>query len=568
MNSNCNAESVLSGSQWFTIAGVPAATLRAEFIKSAAPNGLNLALTLTNHGDVDQDITVSFPTLKIHVSGDPDDVSYLFPEKTANISSRDVTLSADYGPNFLMQFTDVFGPSAGCGAAVIVQDFDGRSKTFTLEKQDNMVSDQTVYHIHVAAQQSYSFPKVSVVLHNGDWHGGFRAYQEWLASWYVPHTPHPAWLERAFYMRRDYPLGGSDLLFDEDHNRYTFDSLIKEGQAFGGIDFIDISGWALSDTHGRVGDYPIDLGGVQDFHANIKKAKAEQIPTGLYFEGYLIDKNSDVGRANGPAWQLTGKDGKGLWWPHGSPEMFICPWVKDWQAYLSNRMAQVASQTGAQAVYLDEFNCGSRQCYAANHGHPPGANMIEGQIQMTQQVRAALDKAGLRSTILYTECTPVDISAPFVDGTFTYALPSSAPSAYNVKLNLWRFAFPKIRVWDMLSSGVEPHILSAEDFHFAFWHGDGIWLKGRADTWYGQDILEFLRWAHPLMLKHSAAFAGAADPLIGTSDPHILINRFRGGGETVYTLLNGTYETRHFKFHGREFVFPPRGVQLVAESDN
>jgi hypothetical protein len=567
MSSTCNVDSAFAGSQWFSIDGTSAASVHAELTKSAVPHGVGLSLALTNNGDADQDVVVSFPSLNIHVSSDPEDVSYLFPEKVANISSRDATLTADYGPNFLLQFTDVFAPKAGCGAAIVVQDSSGLSKTFTLVKLNNAVSDQTEYHIRIASHQTYSLPQVSVILHNGDWRSGFKAYQQWIASWYQPHTPHPAWLQRTFYMRRDYPLGGSDLLFDQTNNRYTFDSLLKEGRAFDGIDFIDISGWGLSDTHGRVGDYPIELGGVQNLRTNIEKAKADHVPTGLYFEGYLIDKNSDVGRAHGLEWQLIGKDGKRLWWPHGSPEMFICPWVPAWQSYLSSRMAEVAGQTGAQAVYLDEFNCGSRRCFATNHGHPVGANMIEGQIQMTQHVRAALDKAGLRSTIVYTECTPVDISAPYVDGTFTYALPSSTPTAYNTKLNLWRFAFPKVQVWDMLSSGVEPHILSAEDFRFAFWHGDGIWLKGRADTWYGEDILAFLRWAHPLLLKHAEAFAGEADPLIESSDPHILVNRFHGGGETVYTLLNGTYETRHFTFHGKDLEFAPRGVQLVAESD-
>src|SRR6185437_5453669 len=141
----------------------------------------------------------------------------------------------------------------------------------------------------------------------------------------------------------------------------------------------------------------------------------------------------------------------------------------DWQTYLSGRMASTARETGAQAVYLDEFGCRDRRCYAPNHGHPVGANMIAGEIGMERKVREALDAARMTSTIVYTECPPVDIAAPFVDGSFTYALPSSAPGAYGIKLNLWRFAFPQVRLWDMVSSGVEPHILSAEDFRYAFW---------------------------------------------------------------------------------------------------
>ena len=569
MNSGCDAASTLGGSEWFHVAdssGKEAGAVKAELSRAPTPQGLSLSLALTNTSDRDVDVALAFPSLKIHVSNDPEDVSYLFPEKVATISSKDAGLSAEYGPNFLLQFTDVFAPKAGCGAAVVVEDTTGQSKVFALKKDKDLVYDRTEYQVHIPVHQSYSSPQVAVILHNGDWRAAFGAYKQWVGSWYEAHTPHPAWLERSLFMRRDYPLGGSDLLFDEDRNRYTFDRLIQEGHAFGGIDFIDISGWALSDAHGRVGDYPIELGGAEDLRANVQLAKTDHVPTGLYFEGYLIDKNSDVGRSHGAEWQIIDKDGQGLWWPHGSPEMFICPHVRAWQDYLSNRMANVAKQTGVEAVYLDEFNCRNRQCYAANHGHPVGANAIDGEIEMTKRVRTALDKQGLKSTIIYTECPPVDVGAPYVDGSFTYALPSSEPAAYNTKLNLWRFAFPKVRVWDMLSSGVEPHILSAEDFRFAFWQGDGIWLKGRADTWYGQDILDFLRWAHPLLLAHAAAFAGEADPLIDSPDSHILINRFHGAGETVYTLFNNTYETRKFNFHGRSLVFAPRGVQLIAET--
>ncbi len=564
----CDTTSTLHGSDWFNVAdrsGQPVDSVKAALDKARSPDGLSLSLTLTNTGDRDVDVVLSFPSLSIHVSSDPEDVSYLFPQRVALISSRDASLSADYGPNFLLQFTDVFSVHSDCGASVIIQDTRGEAKSFILNKENNLVSDRTEYHVRIAPHQSYSPPPVSVVSHNGDWRAGFNAYRRWVSSWYAPDTPHPNWLQRSLYMRRDYPLGGSGLLFDEDRNRYTFNRLLREGQAFGGIDFIDISGWALSDVHGRVGDYPIELGGAENLRANVQLAKSEHVPTGLYFEGYLVDKNSEVGRSHGAEWQLTSKDGKGLWWPHGSPEMFICPYVPAWQAYLSNRMATVARQTGAEAVYLDEFNCRNRQCYAANHDHPVGADMIEGEIEMTKRVRLALDDEGMKSTILYTECPPVDVGAPYVDGSFTYALPSSAPTAYNAKLNLWRFTFPRVHIWDMLSSGVEPHILSAEDFRFAVWQGDGIWLKGRADTWYGQDILDFLRWAHPLLLKHAAAFAGESDPFIDSPDPHILINRFVGGGETVYTFFNDTYETRHLTFRGRRLNFPPRGIQLIAE---
>ncbi|HEX5283455.1 MAG TPA: DUF6259 domain-containing protein [Bryocella sp.] len=563
MSQSCTVASVLGGSPWFKMSG--AESLKPSLNSSHAADGVDLSLSLANPTDHEITTTVSFPSLSLHIGREPADVSYLFPQKLATISSAEQALSADYGPNFLLQFTDIFSAQARCGAAVIVEDTSGQPKTFALAKAGRTILDPTDYVLHIPAHETYALPPVRIVLHNGDWHSGFRAYQEWLATWYKSRSARSAWLQNSFYMRRDYPVGGSGLLFDESHNRYTFGHLIQDGKAFGGIDFIDISGWALSETHGRVGDYPIELGGLENLRSNIADATSEHIPTGLYFEGYLIDKNSDVGRAHGVQWQIVGEDGKGLWWPHGSPEMFVCPRIPDWQRYLSQRMASTAKETGAQAVYLDEFGCRDRRCNAPDHGHPIGANMIPGEIGMERSVREALDAAGMTSTIVYTECPPVDIAAPFVDGSFTYALPSSTPSAYGIKLNLWRFAFPQVRLWDMVSAGVEPHIVSAEDFRYAFWMGDGVWLKGRSDTWYGQDALSFLRWAHPLLHEHAAAFAGEAVPLVSSPDSEVLINSFRGGGETVYTFFNGSYATKRLKFHGRPFTLAPRDVGLFAQ---
>ncbi len=567
MKAQCETTATLGDSEWFHLAdstGKRVDNLKAVLHKTPSPHGLDLSLEVTNTSDQDADVTLAFPSLTIHVSSNSQDVSYLFPQGVATISSDDATLSAEYGPKFLLQFTDVFAPRAGCGAAVIIEDTSGLAKTFVLKKEMDSVTDRTEYHIHLAAHQTYSAPPAAVVLHNGDWRPGFHAYQRWLSSWQNQNAPQPEWLQRSFYMRRDYPIGGSGLLFDEANNRYTFNRLLQDGRSFGGIDFIDISGWALSEAKGRVGDYPIELGGPADLRANIEQAKREHVPTGLYFEGYLVDTNSDVGREHGAQWQLIEKNGKGKVWPN-SPEIFLCPHVSAWQTYLTDRVASVAKQTGAQAVYLDEFGCDNWQCYAAGHGHPAGANMFGGQIGMAKRLRKVLDEEGLKQTILYTECPQVDIAAPYVDGSFTYALPSSVPGAYGAKLNLWRFAFPHVRLWDMLSSGVEPHILSPEDFRFSFWHGDGVWLKGRSDTWYGQDVLDFLRWAHPLLLKHAAAFAGEAEPLIDSPDPHILINQFRGGGEVVYTLFNNSYETRRVTFRDRTVTLPPRGVDLIAD---
>ena len=445
----------------------------------------------------------------------------------------------------------------------MVMDTSGRAKQFRLRKQGARVEVEVEYSVRLAPGETFRPPDARVVLHGGDWREGFEAYRNWVKSWYAPAGPRPEWLRAAFWARRDYPVGGSGRLFDVRANRYTYDALLRDGEAFGGIDFIDISGWAMSNTVGRVGDYPVELGGAADFARNIAIGEKAGVPTGLYFEGYLIDKNSAVGRRSGTAWQIIDQKGQGRWWSGGSPEFFVCPYVADWQEYLAGRTAAVAREVGAAGVYLDEYGFGRQRCYATTHGHPPGIETLPGEMAMTRKVRAALDRAGMRRTMLYIEETPPDAAAPLYDAAFCYNLPNASRTLSPLKLNLWRFVFPDIRLWDMVSIGIHPRQLSPEDFRLSLWHANGLWLKGHSDTWYGEDLLAFVRRARGLLKQHAAAFTGTADPLVESPNPAVFVNRFRGGGETVYTLFNASYRTVRFRFAGAERTLGPRDVDVV-----
>lgn len=562
----------LAASRWFRVetsngSPVDAGAVHTDYQCTEQPQGKLLTLSVTNTGKAALELKVVFPSLAAVASQDPDDVYYVFPSKAANIGRAATTLSAAYGPDFLLQFVDVFAPAANRGVCTVVHDTTGQLKTFRLSKNGATVQAEVEYTVRLAPGENFRAPDASIVFHGGDWHEGFQAYRDWVHSWYRRAGVRSKWLPSAPYARRDYPVGGTDLLFDQAHKVYSFSKLIEDAKAFGGIDLIDISGWALSNRYGRVGDYPIELGGPDDLRRNIDQATRQGIATGLYFEGYLIDKNSSVGSQFGSKWQLVGKDGQGVWWPGGSPELFVCPHVPEWQNYLAGRMAAVARQVGAQAVYLDEFGCRTegRQCYSTEHGHQPGIGPVAGEIAVAKTVRRALDSAGMADTIIYAECNPVDAAAPYFDAAFCYAVPrTTTPQPESVRLNLWRFVFPDLPVWEMVTSGIYPRSFSAENFRLALWHGDGMWLKGRSDTWYGDDLLAFIQRARRELKEHAAAFRGAADPLVSSPDPAILVNRFVGGGETVYTLFNSSYRTVQLNFQGAHRTIAPREVEVVA----
>ncbi len=554
-------ESSLEGSKWFKLPSGNA--IRADLDDKRETGGRRLSLVVTNVSATPQEFTLTFPSVAISPTTDANDLYYLFPRQGAVISRADRVLEATYSGIFPLQFMDVFSPGANSGASVIVCDTSGRWKKFRLRKSGATVHVEVDHLVRLAPGETYSPPDARITQHGGDWREGFEAYRNWLKTWYKA-GHHPEWLQSSFWARRDYPVGGTGRLFDTRRNRYTFDEFIKDGQTFGGIDFIDISGWALSQTLGRVGDYPIELGGADDLRRNVTAARKANIPTGLYFEGYLIDKNSRVGRSHGEAWQLIDEKGNGQWWKGGSPELFVCPYVRAWQQYMADRVTSVAREVGAAGVYLDEFGFGRMRCYSTSHGHPKGIETLPGEMAMTKEVRRALDTAGLRDTMIYIEETPPDAAAPYYDAAFCYDIPYADRALSPLKLNLWRFAFPDVRLWDMLSIGIDPRVLSAEDFRLSLWHGNGVWLKGHSETWYGEELLSFIRRARQILKQNAAAFAGVADPLVNSPHPAVFINRFSGGGETVYTLFNASYQTVHFIFEGRDRTLGPRDVDVIA----
>ncbi len=549
----------------YKIAGAPQEAIRAELKESTTPEGRRLALAVRNASGEAREFTLTFPSVKIRPGGAAEGVYYLFPRQGAVIANEDRTFEALYNAVFPLQFLDVFAPAANSGAAVIVRDAAGRGKKFRLRKSGAEVEIEVDYTARLAPGETWNPPEALVASHGGDWREGFAAYRRWVASWYKPAGPRPAWLRTAFWARRDYPVGGSGKLYDVRQGRYTFDELLRDGAAFGGIDFIDISGWAMSEKVGRVGDYPIELGGAEDLRRNVALGLKAGVPTGLYFEGYLIDKRSQVGIRQAGRWQLIDQKGQGAWWRGGDPtEFFACPYVRDWQRYLSDRVSAVARDTGVDGVYLDEFGFGRMRCYATSHGHPPGVETLQGEIEMAREVRRALDAAGRKNTFLYLEETPPDAAAPYFDAAFCYNFPNADRRLSPLKLNLSRFAFPDIRLWDMLSIGIDPRVLPAEDFRLSLWHGNGLWLKGHSETWYGEDLLGWIRRARALLGKHAAAFNGEAEPLVDSPHPAVFINRFGGGRETVYTLFNAWYRTVRFSFQGRRLTLGPRAVEVVA----
>ncbi|MEN6605202.1 MAG: DUF6259 domain-containing protein, partial [Bryobacteraceae bacterium] len=519
---------------------------------------LGLSLEVRNTGTSTLETPLRFPVLAHVALGSAAETHYLFPRSAAVFGIEELELEEDYSSAFPMQFMDLYNPRDGAGLYLLAKDTNLTPKRYRLAKTGTGASMSVSYsyrvrgsdepqHVRLPPGETFRAAPTVLGFHTGDWHAAFAAYRSWVRQWYKPVSPRKAWFEAAYNCRRDYPLGGSGMLFDVRRNHYTFDKIIDEGvREFGGIELVDISSWAYSEKFGRVGEYTrYELGGLDDFHRGIANGLRRGVPTGLYLEGYLIDVRSAIGRTRARDWQIRARNGEPWAWTGAPTEIFMCPRVTEWQDWMAQTYGKVAAQTGARAFYLDEFGFAQpgRACYNPAHAHAPGAAVGLGERELMRKVRASLDSVD-PGAVIYIEEMPPDTNVPYADGAFSYSMNRAVEKQSPGAINLYRFAFPDFKLFDMVSEGIDARALTAADMKKSFFHANGLCLKGHAESWYPLEVREFIRRTHAVLREHSGTFQSRdADPLVPTLNRAVLANRFSSEGETIFTLYNESFRT-------------------------
>jgi hypothetical protein len=331
-------------------------------------------------------------------------------------------------------------------------------------------------------------------------------------------------------------------------------------KAFGGVDFVHIFDWSIDPQHGRVGQYdPWDyLGGEEGLRSQIHKLKMDNIPVGLYLEGYLLDKRSDIAKSFGQKWTVFTKEGvpctrmgAGYWYP--------CPDINQWQEYLANACLSVCKKINPEGIYIDQYGYGTQLiCHNTEHSHPIPSNQQKCENQMMIKLRQKLPS----TSVLYTEYIPTDVSTQYQDGSFTYA---------NGPINLTRFALPDFKLFVILRCDV-PMGNDFEGIKRVFFNGEGIWLEGPLSRkkWFPLEIRKLISKTYHILHANRDAFTCMNPiPLVPTEDSRILANQFYDKDKVVWTLYNPHNEpvekellkVKHFS--GATYVNVWDGRQIV-----
>ncbi len=506
-----------------------------------ADGGIECAATLSNRGPTTWKPDVAFPqltSLRVGTEGPP---AYVLGGRSAMMDSRPVTVSEVYGGRYPNQLMAVYDGTAGGGLACIVEDDRLERKWFGFSHDGSGETEMSVTYRRLELEPGthHTLPTTVLLPHEGDWREPFEAYRDWVRRTF-PRRPSNT-MDDVFYCRRDYPLGGTSYLFDVAKPAYSFEKLIAESRwAFGGVDMVDISGWAYNETLGRVGTYTTnDLGGLNALGKGIRASHAKGVQVGLYFEGYLLDKRARNAAQGLAEWQLIRGGNKPAWWP-GDMEFFCCPGAKGWQDALAADIAEVARASKADAVYVDQLGiCDvSKECWSANHDHPVPSNPIQTEIALLKRIRAELDKVRPECAI-YIEHIPCDAMTPYIDGAFNLGMKHTKHPMGPTKLPLHRYLQPSIPVFEMVAHGIRPIPAEEDDLKLAFFHGMGLWLKGRGASWYSESFREKAGDFYPIYQKFGRYFRSAdATPHIDTLAEGVYANAFPHDGNVLYTLYN------------------------------
>ncbi|MBN1903107.1 hypothetical protein JW926_17430 [Candidatus Sumerlaeota bacterium] len=502
-------------------------------------------LLVENTGDTTYSAELLFPSLDpLTLGSDPDFLYYAYPQITFICDNVPFSKEVYYAGNFPMQFMDIFNPEEGWGVYLMVQDLELIHKYFGLTKDMDSASlfvrYPTLASTGIPPGEKMEIAPFVLGLHPGDWRQALKAYQDWTKTWYEPKSPRQSWFNGVYTCRRDYPISGTNYLLDRILNVYTFDKEISNAaQYLGGADFIDISSWGWSASSGRVGDYrKYELGGLENFRDGIAYSCSQNIPVGLYIEGYNIDDRSDVYAAHGEEWKLL--NSLGLEIRNGDHEIVICPHPVTWQNHMKQLYKDVVSETGANAMYIDIFGMAStgRSCYRSDHGHRVGEAPLRGEFELTKKVREGLNE--VRPGIpLYTEYTPVDVTGQYQDGSFSYTIWHGDPEISPTETNLYRFAFPDFKQIELVNGLFLAMNWTEEGVKKAFFNGEGLWIKGDLPSWYDERTNAFYTKSHEIFRDHRDALtSGTAEPFVNVLVGDVYSHRFAFGDKQIFMLYN------------------------------
>ncbi len=495
---------------------------------------------------------LNIETGRIAVTGD--DLWYFYPRLGVIHTNLDRNLRESQDGYFPTQVMDVYDRTSGGGVSLMTRDRTGIYRQYVLSKKGNEVRQSVEFReANFAPGEAREFPSVYLGVHPGDWHAPWQRYRDWLATWMEPMKPREEWFRSVWNFRTSWlKYFAGDKWYDAETETYlTEERLTRDNELFGPVDMNHFFDWRYSDEFGRWGDYNHydEFGGLEKFRDMVAYHQEHGTRVGLYMDVFLCSKLSRIGQAHGEEWAVQRQDGS---FPGGystpeDPLWNMCQWHPGWQEYLSTRAADVARETGADGIYLDEggTDLGQYWCWRDDHPHEVPACSPNGFLELCRMTKSKLPEG----VVLYTEHAPADIVIPYIDGGYVTALGRSDAEITPGYVHIHRFAFPDFKLLPITSAGSLSHGIW-DGLRYSVFNGAALYSL----SWGHEDeAFELIRKAQAVLREHEDAFlTDRPEMFVPTLAEEVYCNAFPGANETVWTFWNGRFQ----QFEGPVLAVP------------
>ncbi|HOG04859.1 MAG TPA: DUF6259 domain-containing protein [Paludibacter sp.] len=521
-------------------------------VKTNSKSQAVLSLAVKNNSNEAIEVTVNFPIINgVHFSKErSEELYYLYPKEGWASNNEDAEEDNFYGRWFPLQFVDIYDKDNG-GFYVMTNDTTNYPKKYYFKKKDGKIDLKVTYQTKkLMPGEVWNLPPTVLGTHTGDWHEGFYAYKDWVQTWYKPIAPRKQWFQDIYNFRQVFlhTFFGEEGFWNPLTKKIDLLKEVEDAEkAFGGVDYVHIFDW-MREPEDRIYNYnPWNyIGGYQQLKEQIATLKKRGIRTGLYYQGYKLHRESDMGIKHGKDWEMLNPQGenygeKGYHYP--------CPSAPGWQEYFTDVAKKITDLLGTDGVYFDQYGFGYltnyNGCYNTEHKHPGIEGPIKpnyigiGEINMWKKLRTKISN----DIVTYNEEMPTDVGTQYLDGTYTYAINKSGftPTKNPSSVNLFRFLFPGFKIIEMLAVDRPFDDNVTTQLKNVFFNGEGIFLQGPLnDTgWFTDEARYVIRKTHAILSSNKEAFrSDDAMPLVKTEDDSIHANYFPSPRKNVWTLFN------------------------------
>lgn len=277
-------------------------------------------------------------------------------------------------------------------------------------------------------------PGALLWLYNGTWQKGACEYREWAKTWRKPVTPKP-WAKD---MNGYYLVINKQQYGDEIWRYDEIPELYRRGDAYG-CDVLGLFGWYDSGHDNKYPELAVSesMGGEEALKAGIKEVHANGGRVTLYYQGHLIDVETDYYKTVGnklegknrwgtPYYEQFSKYSESDFLRMFSRKVFstVCPWCEQWHELMAERADWVRS-FGADGILYDQIGgMPPTPCFDESHGHAcPSISFSQGRVKLLSAIRARLDARG--DYAFFTEMIS-DLYSQYIDVIHGTAAPMSA----------------------------------------------------------------------------------------------------------------------------------------------